>query len=98
MKTHLKIQLLFYSLLIANFAKSQDINFSQFYELPLLRNPALAGIFAGDIRATSAFRSQWQSVTVPYRTMALGLEYKKPICRNSNDFITLGFQATNVID
>jgi type IX secretion system PorP/SprF family membrane protein len=97
MKTHLKIQLLFYSLLTANFANSQDINFSQFYELPLLRNPALAGIFAGDIRATSAFRSQWQSVTVPYRTLALGLEYKKPIGRNSNDFITIGFQATNDI-
>ena len=95
MKNRLKIQLLFYSLLITNLVNSQDINFSQFYELPLLRNPALAGIFAGDIRATSAFRSQWQSVTVPYRTMALGLEYKKSIGHNSNDFITMGFQATN---
>ena len=97
MKNRLRHQLLFYSLLIANFANSQDINFSQFYELPLLRNPALAGIFAGDIRATSAFRSQWQSVTVPYRTLGLGLEYKKPIGRSSNDFITIGFQATNDI-
>lgn len=93
----LKLKFLFFLLLIANSAKSQDINFSQFYELPLLRNPALAGIFAGDIRATSAFRSQWQSVTVPYRTVALGLEYKKSMGRNSNDFITIGFQATDDI-
>ena len=88
---------LFFLLLNAECANGQDVNFSQFYELPLLRNPALAGVFAGDIRITSAFRSQWQSVTVPYRTLALGLEYKKPIGRNTNDFITFGFQATNDI-
>lgn len=97
MRKNFKIQLLLFSVLFANFANSQDINFSQFYELPLLRNPALAGIFNGDIRATSAFRSQWQSVTVPYRTIGLGLEYKKPLGRNSNDFITIGFQGTNDI-
>ena len=41
----------------------QDINFSQFYELPLLRNPALAGIFNGNVRFTGAYRNQWESVT-----------------------------------
>ena len=97
MKKPLRNQLLICLLLVANFASGQDINFSQFYELPLLRNPALAGIFSGDVRVTSAFRSQWQSVTVPYRTMALGLEYKKPMSRNGNDFVTLGLQATNDI-
>lgn len=76
-------------------AAAQDINFSQFYELPLLRNPALAGIFAGDIRLTAAYRNQWQSVTVPYRTFGLGAEYKKPVGVNSDDFITIGLQATN---
>ncbi len=96
MKNLLRNQLLICLLLFTAAAKSQDINFSQFYELPLLRNPALAGIFAGDIRVTSAFRSQWQSVTTPYRTLGLGMEYKKPIGR-SNDFITLGMQLTNDI-
>ncbi len=97
MKNLIKYPLLFFLILFARSANGQDINFSQFYELPLLRNPALAGIFAGDIRATSAFRSQWQSVTVPYRTIGLGLEYKKPIGQSSNDFITFGLQATNDI-
>ncbi|HAO45366.1 MAG TPA: PorP/SprF family type IX secretion system membrane protein [Ferruginibacter sp.] len=96
MKNQLRNQLLLFLLLCGGMAKAQDINFSQFYELPLLRNPALAGIFNGDIRVTSAFRSQWQSVTTPYRTMALGIEYKKPIGR-SNDFITIGTQLTNDI-
>lgn len=74
-------------------AKGQDINFSQFYELPLLRNPATAGLYTGDFRITSAFRNQWMSVTTPYKTMAVGLETRLPI-RNSNDYVSLGFQLT----
>jgi len=77
------------------FCYSQDINFSQFYELPLLRNPALAGTFRGDIRVTSAFRSQWNSVTVPYKTEALGTEFKLALSQNSNDYLSFGMQVTN---
>jgi type IX secretion system PorP/SprF family membrane protein len=73
----------------------QDINFSQFYELPLLRNPALAGIFNGNVRFTAAYRNQWESVTVPYRTMALGSEIKFFKGLSPGDFITAGLQITN---
>jgi type IX secretion system PorP/SprF family membrane protein len=68
---------------------SQDIHFSQFFETPLLRNPALAGIFSGDIRAQAVYRTQWNSVTVPYQTVSLNAEYKLPVGR-ANDFLTLG--------
>lgn len=74
---------------------AQDINFSQFYELPLLRNPALAGVYKGDIRATSAFRSQWSSVTTPYQTAALGVEMKRSMGENSDDFVSFGLQVTS---
>lgn len=74
---------------------AQDINFSQFYELPLLRNPALAGFYRGDIRVTSAFRSQWGSVTIPYQTQALGVETKFGIGPQSGDYVSLGMQITN---
>lgn len=70
-------------------ASSQDIHFSQFFETPLLRNPALAGIFTGDIRIQSVYRTQWNSVTVPYQTGSLNGEYKKPVGRG-DDFLTLG--------
>jgi type IX secretion system PorP/SprF family membrane protein len=70
---------------------SQDLTFSQFYEQPLLRNPALAGVFNGDIRVSMAYRNQWQSVTVPYRTTALSVEYKLPSSKN-NDVFTIGTQ------
>lgn len=71
--------------------KAQDIHFSQFFEAPLLRNPALAGLFAGDLRLQSVYRTQWQSITVPYQTVSLNGEYKLPIGK-SEDFITLGGQ------
>ncbi len=49
--------------------QSQDIHFSQFFEAPLLRNPALAGLFTGDLRIQAVYRTQWQSVSVPYQTL-----------------------------
>lgn len=91
------IQILIAVLFFFNFpARAQDINFSQFYELPLLRNPALAGLYKGDFRATAAFRNQWSSVTTPYVTQALGLETKF-LVGNSNNYIALGLQMTNDI-
>jgi type IX secretion system PorP/SprF family membrane protein len=68
---------------------SQDIHFSQFFETPLLRNPALAGIFSGDIRIQGVYRTQWNSVTVPYQTGSLNAEYKMPVGRG-DDFLTIG--------
>jgi type IX secretion system PorP/SprF family membrane protein len=68
---------------------SQDLHFSQFYETPLLRNPALAGIFSGDMRFQVVYRSQWQSVTVPFQTTSIDGEFKFPI-GVSNDFVTFG--------
>ena len=75
--------------------KAQDINFSQFYEMPLLRNPALAGLYKGDFRATAAFRNQWSSVTTPYVSQALGLEAKFSAFGNSNNYLAFGVQITN---
>jgi type IX secretion system PorP/SprF family membrane protein len=72
---------------------SQDIGFSQFYQQPLLRNPALAGIFTGDMRFVASYRNQWQSVTTPYRTFALSTEAR--IFKNGlreNDNLTAGLQ------
>lgn len=70
---------------------AQDLNFTQFYELPLLRNPALAGVFNGDVRVQTVFRNQWQSVTVPYRTMGASAEVVFPT-GDYGQAITLGTQ------
>jgi len=74
-------------------AVAQDVGFSQFYDQPLLRNPALAGIFTGDIRLTASYRNQWQSVTVPYRTFGLSSEIKFPMqIMGRNLTLTTGLQ------
>lgn len=74
-----------------SFCFSQDIHFSQFFETPLLRNPALAGIFSGDLRLQGVYRTQWNSVTVPYQTASLNGEYKHPVGKG-DDYLTLGGQ------
>ncbi len=74
---------------LAKDTRAQDIHFSQFFETPLLRNPALAGIFSGDFRVQAVYRNQWNSVTVPYQTTSLNTEYKLPI-GHANDFLTIG--------
>ena len=73
--------------------RAQDVGFSRFYDQPLLRNPALAGIFTGDVRLVGAFRSQWQSVTVPYRTYGLSAEVRFPTNIFSDDYLTAGLQV-----
>lgn len=71
--------------------KAQDIHFSQFFETPLLRNPALAGIFTGDYRIQMVYRDQWRSVTDGYKTGSLNGEYKLPVGKQ-DDFFTVGGQ------
>jgi type IX secretion system PorP/SprF family membrane protein len=70
---------------------AQDLHFSQFFEAPLLRNPALAGIFTGDYRIQGVYRDQWNSFTNAYRTGSLNGEYKLPVGK-TDDFLTLGMQ------
>lgn len=79
--------------LAGSFCQAQDIHLSQFYETPMLRNPALAGIFTGDFRVEAVYRNQWNSITIPYETGALSGEAKFPIGQH-NDFLTGGLQLT----
>jgi type IX secretion system PorP/SprF family membrane protein len=69
----------------------QDIHFSQFYETPLYRNPALAGIVNGDIRVQAVYRTQWNSIAHAYKTASVNGEYKMPVGK-SDDYLTLGLQ------
>lgn len=87
MRKHLTILTLF--LISCIISTAQDLNFSQFYEQPLLRNPALSGLFKGDLRVSGAFRDQWGSITVPFRTTSMSMEYKMQ-ANSAEDVITIG--------
>lgn len=91
----LLIQLLMLPLLLASAPLlGQDIHFTQLYESPFLRNPSLAGIYNGQLRASAVFRNQWQSVTVPYKTMGAAVEYKlNGLCEDDLENINLGIQV-----
>lgn len=84
--------LLTISLLATNSAEAQqDIHFSQFWTSPLNINPALVGMFDGDMRLANNYRSQWSSVTAnPYTTMAASADF--PVLRNykNDNFMGVG--------
>ena len=89
----MKKYLLLLSLVLFHFCEAQDFTFSQFFEQPLLRNPALAGVFKGDIRVSMAYRDQWGSISVPFRTTSLSIEHKIPLGEH-DDVLTIGTQMT----
>lgn len=70
-------------------AKSQDIHYSQFYNSPLNINPALTGVFNGDVRVIGSLRDQWRQVPVPYTTFS-GSYDMKYIPKKSDKYF-LGF-------
>ena len=53
---------------------AQDIHFSQYMHSPLNLSPAGTGFFDGDVRANAVYRSQWNSITVPYNTFSFAYD------------------------
>lgn len=86
-----RIFFLAFSLALAACSFSQDIHFSQFFEAPLYRNPALAGIVNADVRVQTVYRSQWNSITNAYKTTSVNAEYKLPV--SGDDYLTMGLQV-----
>ncbi len=70
--------------------KAQDLHYSQFYNAPLVVNPALTGIFKGDKRVSVSLRDQWRSVPVPWFTFTLGYDQKVYLDKRDDLFLGLG--------
>ncbi|MFM8449416.1 MAG: PorP/SprF family type IX secretion system membrane protein [Haliscomenobacter sp.] len=70
--------------------EGQDIHYTQFYAAPMNISPALTGIFAGETRLMTNFRSQWHSVPVDYRTVTLAAEKKLLTPNSDTRFFSLG--------
>ena len=51
----------------------QDIHFSQFYQTPLVTNPANTAVFNGDVRAIVNYRNQWANLA-PFTTYGLSFD------------------------
>jgi type IX secretion system PorP/SprF family membrane protein len=59
---------------LAHFLKAQDIHFSQIGYSPLNLNPALTGVFEGDMRFTGNYRTQWNDVA-PFETFSGAVDW-----------------------
>lgn len=70
--------------------QAQSIHFSQFYNQPLLMNPALTGSDANIQRVGLTYRNQWASIPAPYSTL-IGF-YDRPIlaCKMKNAHLGVG--------
>jgi type IX secretion system PorP/SprF family membrane protein len=79
---------------LTSISKAQDYHFSQFFDTPLLVNPALTGVFNGNQRAILYYRDQWSSVmTNPYRSF--GFSFDTRVWKNANEtgYLSLGLNA-----
>ena len=70
---YISIIIIFLSSLEMN---GQDLHFSQFPQSALNLNPSNAGNFPADLRLNGMLRRQWNSVTVPYKTISIGGDLK----------------------
>jgi type IX secretion system PorP/SprF family membrane protein len=71
---------------------AQDPHFSQYNAAPLYVNPALTGVFEGQLRLGAIYRDQWASITqgTPFRTFGLAADYRYNIAHN--DYLSAGLQ------
>ncbi len=75
---------------------AQDAHFSQFYEAPLLLNPARAGLVNGTFQLTGIYRSQWKEITIPFKTLSGTANVSVPAGKNKNNII--GIAITDFAD
>jgi type IX secretion system PorP/SprF family membrane protein len=83
---------------VAAISVAQDIHYSQFYNAPLLLNPALTGMTTGSGRVSITYRNQWFGATgsgffkSPYMTTALSGDLPIKI---KNDALGVGLFIAN---
>ncbi len=56
------------------FIKAQDARFSQYFNNPLILNPALAGNGIENIRLTAIYRNQWAGMGTPFTTQGFAVD------------------------
>src|SRR6185295_18613959 len=66
-----------------------DPHFTQNYTYPMYINPALTGGSDGEYRVSAIYRSQWGSISTPYRTNGVSFDAR------TNKNIALGINLLN---
>jgi len=74
---------------------AQDIHYSQFGRSPMNINPALTGLFKGDLRFIGNYRSQWNKVPVNYMTFSGAVEQKFINSNMKNSLFSAGLSLNH---
>mgnify|MGYP000843840980 CR=1 FL=1 len=84
------------SMLSAISSLGQGMHFSQYYNAPLLLNPANTALMPdNDFRVGVNYRNQWASVPVPFRTYSVYGDLQAMRNRNYTNWLGLGFAFWN---
>jgi len=70
----------------------QDPHFSQNVGTPLYVNPAMTGLYSGDMRLGISYRNQWAAVSAPYQTLLVSVDGKLNASNRSKGWISGGIQ------
>ena len=90
----LAVLLLYSAFSIPHSAFGQGLHFSQYFNNPLLSNPANTGLMPdNDYRIGAAYRTQWGAVPVPYHTFSFYGDAQLMRRRNETNWMGLGFVA-----
>ncbi len=81
-------------LLTLSKVQAQDIHFSQFFNSTQNLNPALIGVYNGDLRLEANHKNQWRTVPVAYRTYSIAVDGRLPLGLK-NDIVSAGILLNN---
>lgn len=77
-------------------ALAQGMHFSQYYNAPMLLNPANTALMPdNDYRVGINYRKQWATVPVPYRTYSAYADFQAMRNRNTTNWLGLGLAFFN---
>ena len=67
-------------------ADAQGVHYSQFANVPQFVNPALAGMANEKFRFGLNYRNQWRSVTTPFVTQTVWMDFNTPFLYYGDQF------------
>jgi type IX secretion system PorP/SprF family membrane protein len=77
--------------MVVTYTRAQDLHFSQYFNAPLLVNPANTGFNPDyDFRLGGNYRNQWANVGYPYKTMSVWGDTKLFADRFENGWLGIG--------
>lgn len=84
---------MFFLAMFAMASLAQDTRFNQFYTAPQYLNPAMTGVFDGQLRLNVNYRDQWSSIlgSNPFRSMHAGVDMR--FASFGNDYFSVGLNT-----